>query len=165
MQLSISTSIHAICLYIWSKAYVNDDSVSSLDSLRPSAAADTNNHDMNDNDRTSVIHGTENVINTELQFFANAKEKIYACMNYTRHQLAIVLDSIRNSFIDAKGRGIKLRYLTEITSENITYCKDIMSIVDELRHLEGIKGNFALSESEYLAPLVILLSFTKTELI
>jgi two-component system sensor histidine kinase VicK len=29
-----------------------------------------------------------------------------------------------------------------------------MSIVDELRHLEGIKGNFMLSESEYLSPVV-----------
>src|SRR5215212_274690 len=168
MQLSTSTSVHTICLYMWpyvrkffllilyTNGFVNDDSVSSLDSLRSSAAADTNNHYMSDNDRTSVIHGTENVINTELQFFANAKEKICICMNYTRPQLAIVLDSIRNSFIDAKGRGIKLRYLTEITSENITYCKELMSIVDELRHLEGIKGNFVLSESEYLAPLVLI---------
>jgi signal transduction histidine kinase len=77
-------------------------------------------------------------------------------MNSTRPQLAIVLDSIRSSFIDAKGRGIKLRYLTGITYENITYCKELMSIVDELRHLEGIKGNFMLSESEYLAPLVLI---------
>jgi hypothetical protein len=135
MQLSMSMSVHTICLYIWSyvrkffllilytNGFVNDDSVSSSDSLRSSAAADTNNHDMSDNDRTSVIQGTENVINTELQFFANAREKIYTCMNYTRPQLAIVLDSIRNSFVDAKGRGIKLRYLTEITSENITYCR------------------------------------------
>ncbi len=164
----MSTSVHTICLYMWSyvrkffllilytNGFVNDVSVSSLDSLRSSSAADTNNHDMSDNDRTSVIHGTENVINTELQFFANAKEKIYTCMNYTRPQLAIALNSIRNSFIDAKGRGIKLRYLTEITSENITYCKELMSIVDELRHLDGIKGNFVLSESEYLAPLVLI---------
>jgi two-component system, OmpR family, sensor histidine kinase VicK len=76
-------------------------------------------------------------------------------MNYTRPQLAIVLDSIRNSFIDAKNRGVKLRYLTEITSENISYCKELLPIVNEIRHLDGIKGNFMISESEYLAPVIL----------
>jgi two-component system sensor histidine kinase VicK len=56
--------------------------------------------------------------------------------------------------VDAKSRGIKLRYLTEITKDNIDYCKELMKIVDEFRHLEGIRSNFMLSESEYLAPVV-----------
>ena len=30
-----------------------------------------------------------------------------------------------------------------------------MAIVDELRHVQGIKGNFMLSETEYLSPVVI----------
>jgi len=30
-----------------------------------------------------------------------------------------------------------------------------MTIVDELRHLDGIKGNFMLSEKEYLAPVIL----------
>ena len=30
-----------------------------------------------------------------------------------------------------------------------------MKIVGELRHLDGIKGNFMISESEYLAPLIL----------
>ncbi|MFZ0895454.1 MAG: hypothetical protein WAZ77_13235, partial [Candidatus Nitrosopolaris sp.] len=30
-----------------------------------------------------------------------------------------------------------------------------MTIVDELRHLDGIKGNFMLSETEYLAPVIL----------
>ena len=76
-------------------------------------------------------------------------------MNYTRPPLAIEIDTIKKAFIDAKRRRVKLRYLTEITSENITYCKELMSIVDELRHLEGIKGNFMVSESEYLSPIIL----------
>ena len=76
-------------------------------------------------------------------------------MNYTRPQLAIALDPIRNAFVDAKNRGVRLRYLTEITTENISYCKDLLSTVSELRHLDGIKGNFMISESEYLAPAVL----------
>src|SRR6516165_5688313 len=34
----------------------------------------------------------------------------------------------------------------------IAKSKELMSIVDELRHLDGIKGNFMVSEIEYLAP-------------
>ena len=49
-----------------------------------------------------------------------------------------------------------LKYLTEITFENVTYCKELMSIVNEIRHLEGIKGNFILSESECLSSVVLL---------
>ncbi|HEY9492484.1 MAG TPA: hypothetical protein VIP56_10900, partial [Nitrososphaeraceae archaeon] len=76
-------------------------------------------------------------------------------MNYTRPQLAIVLDPIRHAFVHAKNRGIRLRYLTEITTENISFCKQLLSTaVSELRHLEGIKGTFMISESEYLAPAV-----------
>ena len=73
-------------------------------------------------------------------------------MDHTRPSLAIGIESIKRSFADAKSRGVKLRYLTEITNANISYCKELMAIVDEVRHLDGIKGNFMVSEIEYLAP-------------
>ncbi len=73
-------------------------------------------------------------------------------MDHAKPSLAIGIESIKRSFVDAKNRGVKLRYLTEITDANISYCKELISIVDELRHLDGIKGNFMVSEIEYLAP-------------
>ena len=106
------------------------------------------------NEKIKIFHGIEDVINTELQFFSNANSRIDTCMNYTRPQLAIALDPIKNAFVDAKNRGVRLRYLTEITTENITYCKELLSTVSELRHLDGIKGNFMISGTEYLAPAV-----------
>jgi hypothetical protein len=107
------------------------------------------------NEKITIFHGIENVINTEVQFFSNANNRIDTCMNYTRPQLAVVLDPIRYAFVHAKNRGVRLRYLTEITSENISYCKELLSNVSEIRHLDGIKGNFMISESEYLAPAVL----------
>lgn len=104
-------------------------------------------------ERTHVLYGTENVIKKELQFFSQTKNQIDTCMDHTRPALAIQIESIRKSFLEAKNRGIRLRYLTEITNANISYCKELMSIVDDLRHLDGIKGNFMISESEYLAPV------------
>jgi K+-sensing histidine kinase KdpD len=76
-------------------------------------------------------------------------------MNYTRPQLATMLEPIRKAFLDAKSRNVELRYVTEITKDNISYCKELMTIVDELRHLDGIKGSFMVSEKEYLAPIIL----------
>ena len=111
------------------------------------------------NEKIKIFHGIEDIINTELQFFSNANNRIDTCMNYTRPQLAVALDPIRNAFVDAKRRDVRLRYLTEITAENISFCKDLLSTaVNEIRHLDGIKGNFMISESEYLA---LAVSFEK----
>ena len=103
-------------------------------------------------ERTEVLYGVENIINEELQFFSKTKSRIDTCMDHTRPSLAIGIESIKRSFLDAKSRGVKLRYLTEITNANIPYCKELISIVNELHHLDGIKGNFMISETEYLAP-------------
>jgi signal transduction histidine kinase len=120
-----------------------------LDAREVSPSSDANR------ERTDVYYGTDTVLHTELKFFSKSKTRIDTCMNYTRPQLAIEIEQIKKAFIDSKNRGIKLRYITEITSENISFCKELIKIVDELRHLDGIKGNFMLSESEYLAPLIL----------
>src|ERR671933_1955517 len=72
---------------------------------------------------SQVLYGIDNVVSAELQFFSKTRERIDTCMNYTRPQLAIEIDTIKKAFVDAKNRGVKLRYLTEITSENIAYCR------------------------------------------
>ena len=104
---------------------------------------------------TKILYSVDNVINAELQFFSNSKSRIDTCMNYTRPSLAISLKEIRKAFTNAKSRGVKLRYLTEITHDNISPCKELLSIVDELRHLDGVKGSFMVSESQYLAPMAL----------
>jgi hypothetical protein len=75
-------------------------------------------------------------------------------MTYTRPSLAVSLRSIKGAFLAAKRRGIKLRYITEINHINFEDCKELQGIVHELRHLDGVKTNFMLSEREYLAPLI-----------
>ena len=103
-------------------------------------------------EKTEILHGSDDVIDAMLQFASKAKSRIDACIDHTRPELAIGDVQLRKSFMNAKNAGIKLRCITEITKENILYCKELLQIVNELRHLEGIKGNFYLSEGEYLSP-------------
>ena len=104
---------------------------------------------------TKVIHGTTKVVQTEVRFFHKTKNKADTYMNYTRPPLVITFEPIKKAFLDAKKRGVHLRYLTEITKDNLSYCKELIEIVHELRHLDGIKGNYMVSESEYIAPLIL----------
>src|SRR5215469_15355152 len=104
---------------------------------------------------TKLIHGTDNVIKAEVAFFYKTRHKIDTYMNYTRPPLAIGLEPIKKAFIDARNRGIYMRYITEITKDNLTYCRELMQNIQELRHLDGVKGNFMLSEGEYIAPLIL----------
>jgi two-component system, OmpR family, sensor histidine kinase VicK len=107
----------------------------------------------NTKERTEVVHGMDNVINIVLEFLSQTNNKIDACVDYTRPSLAIDFLALKNAFLNAKKRGVRLRYVTEITKDNISYCKQLLTtMVYELRHLEGMKGNFYISESAYLAP-------------
>ena len=103
-------------------------------------------------ERTEVLHGEQNVVDTVLHFTSKAKSRIDACVDYTRPSLAVEVEQLRKAFLDAKRRGVRLRYVTEITDGNVGYCKELMKMVDELRHIDGIKGNFYISETEYIAP-------------
>jgi hypothetical protein len=87
-----------------------------------------------------------------LRFLSETNSKIDACIDQTRPSLVIDIAALKEAFLDAKKRGVYLRYITEITKDNLSYCKELMTMVGELRHLDGIKGNMYLSETAYLAP-------------
>ena len=102
--------------------------------------------------RTELVHGSENVVDFLVRFMYKAKLRVDVCVDHTRPGLAIEIRRLMNAFIDAKKRQVKIRYITEITKDNLDYCKELIPIVDEFRHMNGIKGNFYVSDEEYAAP-------------
>jgi two-component system sensor histidine kinase VicK len=99
-------------------------------------------------EQTKVFYGGENVVEKVLRLFSNTKSRIDACVDHTRPSLAIETEGAKDSFIDARNREITSRFITEVTNDNISYCKELTKLVDELRHIDGIKGNFYVNETE-----------------
>jgi two-component system, OmpR family, sensor histidine kinase VicK len=63
----------------------------------------------------------------------------------------IGVQSIKKERLKAKKRGVEFRYVTEITNDNLAYCKEMIKFAD-LRHLNGVRGNFEISDNrEYVA--------------
>jgi two-component system sensor histidine kinase VicK len=55
---------------------------------------------------------------------------------------------ITKAYYKMKEQGIKIKFITDITKENLIYCRELMS-VGEVRHLDEIKGNFGIMDGIY----------------
>jgi two-component system, OmpR family, sensor histidine kinase VicK len=80
---------------------------------------------------TRVFYGVETVVNTVLRFLNETNSKIDACIDQTRPSPVIDIAVLKEAFLDAKKRGVYLRYITEITKDNLFYCKELMTMVGE----------------------------------
>jgi hypothetical protein len=80
--------------------------------------------------RIDVVDGFQNLSKLYPKLFINAKIKIDNCISYYNLVSYFELELVIKSIIEAKARGIILRYITEITKDNIQYCKELAKIID-----------------------------------
>jgi two-component system, OmpR family, sensor histidine kinase VicK len=103
-------------------------------------------------ERTEIFRDSKTATEAILRFVSKATTEINACLDAKGPSVMLEVKPIKKARLDAKRRGVKFRYITEITKDNIDYCKGLLEFVDELRHLNGIKGNFELCDKkEYIA--------------
>lgn len=105
--------------------------------------------------KTEVLYGNENALKRGVQFMQNVKERMDISFDSRAPSIVIEVEAYKNGYIDIRRRRAKIRALTEITKDNINYCKELMKIVDEFRHLDGLRGGIAVSETEYMATTVL----------
>lgn len=117
---------------------------------------------------TIVLTNEKEIVEAIIEFQKNTRRIWYACVDSTLPSFSV--GRVKEGYIAAKKRGVKIRYITEITKNNLEYCMEIMNFV-ELRHLDGVRGNFAVSDTEYVSgvkqgdALVRLVKTTVAELV
>ncbi len=105
--------------------------------------------------KSEILYGVENAVGRGVYFMANARQKMDIFFDHHAPSIVVNVNEYRTGYIDIKRRGGKIRAFTEITKDNVRYCKELIKIVDELRHLDGVKGGIAITESEYMATTVL----------
>ncbi|HEU4445773.1 MAG TPA: HAMP domain-containing sensor histidine kinase [Nitrososphaeraceae archaeon] len=101
-------------------------------------------------ERTEVLYGFEKTTEAIMSFLNSAEISMNICADYTWPSVAMGVEIFKKGLYDLGSRNVQSRFVTDITKDNIEYCKELMQI-SELRHLDGIKGNFAISEKGYTA--------------
>jgi two-component system, OmpR family, sensor histidine kinase VicK len=100
-------------------------------------------------EKTEVIYGDENIIDSTLKLFSVARSTLNNCLDSTGPSMDVIPGHpITRAHYEMKERGVKIRYITEITKENVNYCKELMNF-SEVRHLDEVKGNFGVLDGIY----------------
>jgi two-component system sensor histidine kinase VicK len=105
--------------------------------------------------KSEILYGVENAVGRGIYFMSNVKQRMDIFFDYRAPSIVVDIAEYKNGYIDIRKRGGKIRAFTEITKDNVHYCKELMKLVDELKHLDGVRGGMAVSESEYMATTVL----------
>ena len=81
-----------------------------------------------------------------IKLISESKKRIDIYGNLETLSLDLDLSNIFHNF---KINGIKIRYIIDISGNNVDICKKLNEIC-EIHHMSGLKGNFILNEREYI---------------
>ena len=105
----------------------------------------------NSSEKTEILFGQHDVLERWKQCAFNTKEEINI---YADSGGALETLGFKN-YIEIlrylKEKNVRIRYITEISESNRQFCKLLMNIISEFRHLDGIKGAFGVTDEEFLA--------------
>jgi two-component system, OmpR family, sensor histidine kinase VicK len=99
-------------------------------------------------EQTEMLIGAEVTIKRMSELFSNVSKKFDGCANSTAPSIAMTI--FRDAYEYMKSRGVKIRWVTDITKDNLTHCKDLMQYA-EVRHISCLNENFRVSDTEYIA--------------
>ena len=100
--------------------------------------------------RTEVLYGAENAVKLFSRVVSGANTTIDICDD---HVISSIPDNHR--FLKERTSAEKsFRYITEVRNDNMSYCKELMK-VSQIRHLDGIKTNFVVTDTEYTSSAIM----------
>jgi hypothetical protein len=104
---------------------------------------------INVEEKTEVIYGDENIIRDTLEAYSVLTNSLDICNDSNGPSMFVIPNHpVTRAYRELRERGIRLRFIAEVTKDNIVYSKEFMKNC-ELRHLDEVRGNFGISDGIY----------------
>jgi len=102
-------------------------------------------------EKTEILFGQHDVLEKWKQCAYNTKREINIYADSGNSLETLGFKNYLEILNYLKQKGVRIRYITEISKANLQFCKLLMGIIPEFRHLDGIKGAFGVTDEEFLA--------------
>jgi two-component system, OmpR family, sensor histidine kinase VicK len=103
------------------------------------------------NNTLEILYSPGTITKVYSQILDNAKKMWDFYADTKSLTIPFAIEQVNRAILDAKNRGVRFRFVTEVTKDNVTFCKNSVLKVAEIRYLGGIKGNFGVSDTEYIS--------------
>ena len=101
--------------------------------------------------RTEVFIGDEAATQVCMQVISESMINVDSCID--SNAPSVTIEFYLKAIKDAMARGVTFRIVTEIIPNNLPFCKEMMRVGIQLRHLHKVKGNFSVFDNKvYLVP-------------
>jgi two-component system, OmpR family, sensor histidine kinase VicK len=99
-------------------------------------------------ERTEVLYNPDEIVKRVVEQCNITKYVMDACIDINGPSMMVIPNHpVTKAYLDMKTRGVKIRFISEITKDNLPYCKELMKFT-ELRHLDKVKGNFGIGDKK-----------------
>lgn len=102
-------------------------------------------------ERTEILFGQHDVLEKWKQCAFNTTREINIYADSGNSLETLGFKNYLEILNSLKQKGVRIRYITEISKTNMQFCKLLMGVIPEFRHLDGIKGAFGVTDGEFLA--------------
>ncbi len=93
--------------------------------------------------RSEIWQGDREIFKRGLEELASVKICYDSIVDQNGPSIIANNEVVIQTYADIINRGCKIRLITEISDNNILYCKKLSKLLD-LRHFDGIKGNLGI---------------------
>lgn len=107
-----------------------------------------------DKEKTEVIYPNEDIIGIALQDLSKTRKSLDLVGDCDGPRFLVTNEQIATKYLELKNRGVKIRIVTEITKDNIAYCRKAMEF-SQLRHLDGVKGTYGINDARTFGSIII----------
>ena len=99
-------------------------------------------------EKVEIISDKVLIAKTIAEVISRSKNSIAICVDKNTLK-PIGIDHCQLALAGPQNKGVIIKFLTEITNENLEYSKEVMQLA-QVQHVDGIKGNFVVTDTEYL---------------
>lgn len=107
-------------------------------------------------DRIDTLYGNDDILKKTLWLFDSTHKTMEGCIGKDEVAMHVTHELIWSGLLKLNQKGVDMRVIAQITSDNLKYCKTLSDIV-EVRHVDGIQSSFGICDGKWLLDHVISL--------
>jgi signal transduction histidine kinase len=104
--------------------------------------------DKNGDEVTQVHCKQEDIVGVALSLLQKIGRTHDLCLDKWGPSSVLGSEVVKNAFESMNKRGARIRLITEVSRENLAYCKRFAEFA-EVRHLQKVMGNFSISDGKW----------------